>query len=414
MKNLQKAAKILKLDKKHLKVFAKPQKVVEVNFSVEMDSGETKTFYGYRVQHSNILGPYKGGIRFHPEVCLKEVSSLAFWMTIKCAVVGIPYGGGKGGVQVNPMELSAGELERLTRAYTRQIAEYIGPKQDVPAPDVYTNSEIMKWLYDEYCRVQLEKKQPKTKQERERIKKGCLGVVTGKPMSHGGSHGRNIATALGGVYVLEEILKNLKNKIKGQTIAIHGFGNAGSNMAKILAKRGFKIMSLADSRAAITSKDRKGLNINKLIAYKKKTGSIKDFPGSREIMANKFFGAEVDILIPAALGGVITKENANEIKAKIILELANGPIVPEADEILYKKGIIVIPDVLANAGGVTVSYFEWWQNLKDRHWEEPKVFVELKKKMSRATKEVWRNKEKYKTSLRSGAYILAISRLLKK
>jgi glutamate dehydrogenase/leucine dehydrogenase len=239
-------------------------------------------------------------------------------------------------------------------------------------------------------------------------------VVTGKPMSHGGSHGRNIATALGGVYVLEEILKNLKKQAKGQTVAIHGFGNAGSNMAKILAKRGFKIMAVADSRAAIISKDQKGLNINKLIVYKKKTGSIKDFPGSEEILTNKFFGAKVDILIPAALGGVITKENVSEIKAEIVLELANGPIIPEADEILYKKGIIVIPDVLANAGGVTVSYFEWWQNLKDIHWEEPKVFVELKKKMGRATKEVWQNKEKYKTSLRSGAYILAINRLLKK
>ncbi len=413
MKNLQEAAKILKLDKKYLKTLARPQKIVEVNFPVKMDSGEIKKFYGCRVQHSNIRGPYKGGLRFHPECDLEEVSHLAFWMTMKCAVVDLPYGGGKGGVQVNPKELSKGELERLTRAYTREIAEYIGPRKDVLAPDVYTNSQVMKWFYDEYCKVQLEKKKPKNKQEKEKIIKQCRAVVTGKPLEIGGSHGRNVATALGGVYVLEEVLKFLKIKPNGQTIAIHGFGNAGSNMAKFLAQRGFKIIGVADSKAAIISEDKKGLNINKLVSFKKKTGSIMDFPGSKEIASAGFFGIETDILIPASLGGIITLQNAADIKAKIILELANGPVTPEADEILNKKEVSIIPDVLANAGGVTVSYFEWLQNLRNQHWSESKVFTELKKKMKKATKEVWQIRQKYQTSFRLAAYILAIKRLIK-
>jgi len=413
MKNLQKAAKVLGLDKKYLKILSKPQKIVEVNFPVKMDSGETKNFYGYRVQHSNLLGPHKGGLRFHPEVCIKEVSNLAFWMTIKSAVLGLPYGGGKGGVQVNTKELSKKELERLTRAYTRQIAEHVGPRVDIPAPDVYTNSQVMKWFYDEYSKIQLEKTPPKNKQEKEKILKVCRAVVTGKPLEIGGSHGRGVATALGGVYVLEEILRFLKIKSNHQTITIHGFGNAGLNMAKFLFQRGFIIISVADSRAAIISDDKKGLNINKLISFKKKTGSIKDFPSSKEIPTADFFAIKTDILIPAALGGVVTEENARNIKAKIILELANGPITPEADEIINKKGILVIPDVLANAGGVTVSYFEWLQNLRDQHWNEIKVFTELKKKMRKAVKEVWQIKQKYQTSFRLAAYILAIKRLIK-
>jgi len=413
MKNLQKAAKVLKLDKKRLKNLAKPQKIVEVNFPVKMDSGEIKNFYGYRVQHSNLLGPYKGGIRFHPEVCLKEVSSLAFWMTIKSAVLGLPYGGGKGGVQLNPKELSKTELERLTRAYARQIAEHVGPRKDIPAPDVYTNSEVMKWFYDEYSKIQLEKTPPKNKQEKEKIMKSCRAVVTGKPLDIGGSHGRNVATALGGVYVLEEVLKFLKIKTSGQTIAIHGFGNAGSHVTKFLAQRGFKIMAVADSQATIISESKNGLKINKLIAHKKKFGSIKNFPGSQEIAPEDFFGLEVDILIPAALDRVITEKNAKNIKAKIILELANGPVTPTADEILNKKGIYVIPDVLTNAGGVTVSYFEWLQNLRNQHWNESKVFTELKRKMTKAAKEVWQIKQKYQTSFRLAAYILAIKRLIK-
>jgi len=413
MENLQKAAKVLGLNKKNLKALAKPQKIVEVNFPVVMDSGKTKNFYGYRVQHSNLLGPHKGGIRFHPEVCIEEVSNLAFWMTIKSAVLGLPYGGGKGGVQVNTKELSKEELERLTRAYTRQIAEHIGPRVDIPAPDVYTNSEVMRWFYDEYSKIQLEKNPPKNKQEKEKILKACRAVVTGKPLEIGGSHGREVATALGGVYILEEVLKFLKIKQNHQTIALHGFGNAGLNMAKFLFQRGFIIMAVADSKSAIVSKDKKGLNINKLVSYKKKMGSIMNFPGSEEIKTTDFFAVQADILIPAALGGVITEENAKNIMAKIILELANGPVTPEADEILNKKGIYVVPDVLTNAGGVTVSYFEWVQNLRDQHWSESKVFVELKKKMRKAAKEVWQIKQKYQTSFRLAAYILAIKRLIK-
>jgi len=271
----------------------------------------------------------------------------------------------------------------------------------------------MKWFYDEYSKIQLEKTPPKNKQEKEKILKSCRAVVTGKPLEIGGSHGRNVATALGGVYVLEEILKFLKIKADGQTVAIHGFGNAGSHVTNFLAKRGFKIIAVADSQATIISKDKKGLKINKLISYKKKTGSIKNFPDSKEITTDDFFRQEVDILIPAALDRVINEKNAKDVKAKIILELANGPVTPAADEILNRKGIFVIPDVLTNAGGVTVSYFEWLQNLRNQHWDESKVFTELKKKMKKAAKEVWQTRQKYQTSFRLAAYILAIKRLIK-
>lgn len=414
MINLQKAAKILKIDKKRLNGLAKPQKIVEVNFPVKMDSGETRNFYGYRIQHSNLLGPYKGGLRFHPDICLEEVSRLAFWMTIKSAILGLPYGGGKGGVRVNARELSKNELEKLTRAYTRAIAQHIGPRQDIPAPDVYTNSEVMSWLYDEYSKIQIEKQRPKNKKEKEKIMRNCRAVVTGKPLTIGGSQGRDIATALGGAYVLEEILKLEKIKSGDLTVAIHGFGNAGANAAKILSKRGFKIIAAADSGAAIISADDKNsLNAKKLIAHKEKTGSLKNFPDSKEIPSGEFFETEADILIPAALNDVITEKNASGVKAKIILELANGPVAPAADEILNKKGAAIIPDVLANAGGVTVSYFEWLQNLRGQRWSQAKIFSELRKKMRKAVKEVYRFKKQYQTSWRLAAYILAIKKLIK-
>ncbi|TSC53155.1 MAG: glutamate dehydrogenase (NAD(P)+), partial [Parcubacteria group bacterium LiPW_39] len=361
---LKKAAQAINLKKEYLEILAKPQRVVQVNFPVKMDSGEIRMFLGYRIQHSNARGPYKGGIRYHQDCDLAEVTDLAFWMSIKCAVAGIPYGGSKGGVTVNPKTLSAKELERLTRAYTRAIADIIGPHKDIPAPDVYTDSRVMSWIYDEYSKI---------------VGKKTPAVVTGKPIKLGGSLGRDIATALGGVYVLEEIIKLLNRQNKKLTVAIQGFGNAGSNMAKLLTEHGFKILAVSDSQAAIVSQDLKeGLNIKSLMEFKQRTGSVKNFPGTKNISQKELVGGPaVDILVPAALGGLITRDDARKIKAKIILELANGPLKEGVDEILDKRGILVIPDILANAGGVTVSYFEWLQNLKNQRWSKEKVFGEL-------------------------------------
>lgn len=414
--SFQAAARAVKLSKEQLAIISSPQRIVEVTFSVKMDSGQIRLFSGYRVQHNNARGPYKGGIRYHQDSNLKEVSELAFWMAMKCAVAGIPYGGGKGGVCVNPKELSKKELERLTRAYTRTIADIIGPERDIPAPDVYTDGQVMSWIYDEYVKYQITKQKIVGAPARARFKKWARAVVTGKPIKLGGSLGRDIATALGGVYVLEEIVKLKKLSPANMSVAVQGFGNAGSNAAKLLAERGFKIVAIADSRSAIaTDNQTEGLDVEKLAVFKKSSGSIKDFPDSRNISQADLVRWPADILIPAALGGLITAGDARLIKAKIILELANGPCRPAADEILSKRGnILVIPDILANAGGVTVSYFEWLQNLKDERWSEKKVFNKLKEIMSRSARDVWNRKNQHKTDLRTAAYILALERLSKK
>src|SRR3989338_397112 len=414
--SFQAAARAVKLSEAQLAIISQPQRIVEVSFPVQMDSGKTKLFYGYRVQHNNARGPYKGGIRYHQDSNLKEVSELAFWMTMKCAVVGIPYGGGKGGVKVNPKELSKKELERLTRGYTRAIADIIGPERDIPAPDVYTDGQIMSWIYDEYVKYKMAADKITGAAARNKFKKYARAVVTGKPIKLGGSLCRDIATALGGVYVLEEILKIKKISPRSLTVAIQGFGNAGSNVAKLLAERGFKIMAVADSCSAISANDKnQGIDIAKLIGFKRQSGSIAKFPDTRVIGQAELVRLPVDILIPAAMGGLITVDDARNIKAKIILELANGPCQPAADEILANRpDIVVLPDILANAGGVTVSYFEWLQNMQDERWSEKKVFDELKKIMSRATGNIWKLKNKFKTDVRTAAYILALQRLAKK
>jgi len=397
---LKKAAQIIKLKKEYLEILAKPQRVVMVNFPVRMDSGEIKMFSGYRVQHSNLRGPFKGGIRYHLGTDMAEVSELAFWMAIKCAVVGIPYGGGKGGITVNPKILSLKELEKITRAYTRAIADIIGPQKDIPAPDVYTDARVMSWIYEEYSKI---------------VGKKTPAVVTGKPIKLGGSLGRDVATALGGVYVLEEIVKLQNWQSKKLSVAIQGFGNAGMNAALLLAERGYKILAVADSQAAILCQNaQRGFNIKSLIEFKQRTGSVKNFPSSKTISQKDLICSPVDILVPAALGGLITKDDAKKIKAKIILELANGPLHEGTDEVLEKRKIIALPDILANAGGVTVSYFEWLQNLKNQHWSKEKVFDELKKTMDKATRDIWKIKQQYHTDLRVAAYILAIQRIVKK
>lgn len=379
---------------KELEILKTPQRIIEVAVPVVMDDGQLKVFTGYRIQHNNIRGPYKGGLRFHPKVDLDEVSSLAFWMTIKCAVADLPYGGAKGGITVDPKKLSRGELERLTRSYTRAVALFVGPDKDIPAPDVYTNPQIMAWFMDEYSKIK---------------GRNVPAVVTGKPVEIGGSLGRDIATAQGGFYVLEMIYKKLKIKKNHATAAIHGFGNAGMNFAKIASEAGYKVAAVSDSKGGIYNE--KGLDIKKVIEHKEKTGSVINFSGAKNITNEKLLELPVKILVPAALERVITAKNAERIKAGIILELANGPTTPEADEKLYKKGILVAPDVLVNSGGVIVSYFEWVQNIRHFYWDLEKVNDRLKQQITKAFAAVWAAKEKYNIDMRLAAYIVAIEKL---
>ncbi len=394
MRQLEKASRVMNLNKDVLAKLSAPEKVLRANLPVQMDDGSLKIFKAYRVQYNSARGPYKGGIRFHPQVNLEEVKALGFWMTIKCAVVDIPMGGAKGGVIVDPKSLSAGELERLSRAWVRAFWEAIGPKKDIAAPDVYTNSQIMAWMADEYSKL---------------VGEPALGVVTGKPLEYGGSPGRATATATGGFYVLAAAVAELGLEPKKTKVAIQGFGNAGSVMAELLYQAGYQVVALADSRATIFNQD--GLNTPEAVEYKTKHGSLAGFPGSKKLKPEEIFSLDVEVLIPAALENQITKENAAEIKAKIILELANGPTTPEADEILFQNKKIVIPDVLANAGGVTVSYFEWLQNLANDYWSAAEVASELKEKMSVAWRVVSSVAKKHNIDLRTAAFITALERI---
>ena len=371
-----------------------PQRIIEVAVPIKMDDNSLRIFTGFRVQHSNIRGPFKGGIRFHPQVNLNEIKSLAFAMTIKCAVVDIPFGGAKGGIIVNSKELSESELERLTRSYVRVIVDFIGPNIDIPAPDAYTNAQTMAWFKDEYSRLK---------------DKDVPAIVTGKPIEIGGSLGRDTATAQGGFYVLEETLKKISINKKSITIAVQGFGNSGYNFAKISHNAGYKVVAVSDSKGGIYSKT--GLDINKIIEHKQKNKSVADFPKTKNISNKDLLTLPVSILAPAALENVITINNASNIKAKIILELANGPVTLEASETLTKKDILIIPDVLANAGGVIVSYFEWKQNIANNYWKLEKVQSRLKEKITKATNLIWETKEKYEVDMRTAAYIVAIERL---
>lgn len=369
-----------------------PVRELHISIPVKMDDGSVKVFPGYRVQHNDVRGPFKGGIRFHPKTNINEVRALAFWMTFKCATVGIPLGGGKGGVTVDPKKLSERELEQLARGWARGMANFIGPDKDIPAPDVYTNPQIMGWIMDEYSAA---------------VGKNSPGVVTGKPLTIGGSEGRGAATAQGGIYVTEELLKTMK--LKSPSVVIQGFGNAGSIYAEMAAKKGWKVIAVSDSKGGIVNL--KGLDIKKVARHKMKTGSVVGFEGAKGIDNEKILMQKCDILVPAALEGVITKAVAGRVKAKAVVELANGPTVPEADEKLFKKGITVVPDILANAGGVTVSYFEWVQNLANYYWTEKEVLDKLKPIMVDAFNAVWGAAEKNKTDMRTGAYIVATARI---
>ncbi|KKS51094.1 MAG: Glutamate dehydrogenase [Candidatus Gottesmanbacteria bacterium GW2011_GWA1_42_26] len=410
-KQLELAAKILlahtknaqekqKLTQK-LETLKNPNRILDVMLPVTMDDGSIRIFHGFRVQYNNNLGPYKGGIRYHQDVTLDEVKALAFWMTIKCAVAQIPYGGGKGGVIVDPKELSERELERLSRAYARAIADNIGAYKDVPAPDVNTNAAIMEWMTDE-LRIMNDELRIKVKENELRA------TFTGKPLNKGGSEGREEATGKGGLFVLLAALVKLGSSGQGLgssnknlnarrytlnaplTVAVQGFGNVGFNMAKFLHEQGFKVVAVSDSKGGIYVPE--GLNPELTLQCKQKNGPP----------------------VPAALENQITARNAGRIGAKLILEMANGPITPDADAILFKRGIGVIPDVLANSGGVTVSYFEWYQNLKNLHWSKEQVNKKLKKYMDKAFDGVWKTREKYKTDMRTAAFLFALEKIIKK
>ncbi|MFZ2555811.1 MAG: Glu/Leu/Phe/Val dehydrogenase [Minisyncoccia bacterium] len=372
---------------------AEPDNVIEVNVPLLLDSGETKTFRGYRVQHNNIRGPYKGGLRFHPQVDLDEAKALAFWMTMKNAVVGVPFGGGKGGIEVDPKQLSEGELERLTRNFAKELSHVIGPDTDVPAPDVNTTPRMMHWIADEYSKI---------------VGTHTPAVVTGKPIEHGGSEGRTEATGYGGGYVLEALLKRMGKNQKGMTVAIQGFGNVGLYLAHYLSAQGFTIVALSDSKGGVYMPA--GIDIAAAEKYKKENLTLAGFGGT-EISNEEILALPVDILVPAALENAITDANAGNLKAGIVLELANGPTTLEADSILKKKGILVIPDILANAGGVVVSYFEWEQNRKNEKWTKENVLAKLKTQMEAATERVYTESQQKKISLRDAAYSVALAAL---
>lgn len=420
-----------------LQMLRQPQREIHVTIPVTMDDGRTRIFRGYRVQYNNARGPYKGGIRFHQRVDLDEVRALAFWMTIKCAVADVPFGGGKGGVVVDPKALSRGELERLSRAYVRGIADVIGPHKDVPAPDINTNSTIMGWMSDEFIafitsEVQKGKNVPHSLRVKPFDSSILRATFTGKSVSDGGSEGREEATGRGGLYVLQAVLAKRKAErnttlplLKGRggqeglTVAVQGFGNVGYNVAKALVQAGFTVVAVSDSRGGIYVPG--GVNPQLTMACKKEkgylagcycSGSVCDLTKGRQISQEELLELPVAILVPAALENVITKENAPKIKANVILEMANGPTTPEADEILRERGITVIPDVLANCGGVTVSAFEWEQNLKGEHWAEEAVNRKLRTKMEAATDAVWEAAKAYGTTLRTAAFTLAVERIL--
>ncbi|OGF99221.1 hypothetical protein A2Y99_04555 [Candidatus Gottesmanbacteria bacterium RBG_13_37_7] len=427
LSQLDKAVKYLELESYQIERLRHPEKIISVNFSVKMDSGKTKIFHGFRVQHNSARGPYKGGIRFHPQVDMDEVKALALWMAIKCAVADIPMGGGKGGVEVDPKKLSEKELERLSRSYVKAIADDIGPFLDVPAPDVNTTPQIMKWMTDEFIKFKVQSASRRTKFKiNQREKSKLMGTFTGKPVDFGGSLGRTEATGRGGYFVLISFLKKLgmdMEKGKRLTVAVQGFGNVGFYIAQFLHTAGMRVVALSDSKGAIVVRDMKKDSFNPLLVMKCKrekgtinqcycVGSVCDMRYGLSISNDKLLELPVDILVPAALENQITQENAAKIKAKIVLEMANGPTTPEADKILYQKNIPVIPDVLANSGGVTVSYFEWCQNLENKKWTEVAVNKKLEKKMTEASDKVWELSKKKKTDLRTAAFILAIERLV--
>jgi len=369
-----------------------PLRFLEIRIPVRMDDGTVKTFKGYRAQHNQAVGPTKGGVRFHPDVNVEEVKALSMWMTMKCGITNLPFVGGKGGVICDPREMSNLELERLSRGYVKAISQFVGPASDIPAPDVYTNPQVMSWMMDEYSKIN---------------RSNAFAFITGKPLSLGGSQGRNRATALGAVITIEEAAKRRNMSIAGSRVAIQGFGNAGSFIAKILHDKGAKIVAISESRGALY--DPNGLDIESLIELKAQHGRVT--PLFDEVIPNeKLFEIDCDILIPAALSNQINKENAHLIKANIVAEAANGPTTPEATKILTDRDVLIIPDVLASAGGVTVSYFEWVQNNQGYYWSEEDIIVKLQEKMVEAFNKIYDLAENRKMDMRLAAYVVGLKR----
>lgn len=375
---------------------AEPMRTLEVNFTIRMDDGSLKSFKGFRCQYNDARGPCKGGIRYHPEETADTVKALAAWMTWKCSVVNIPLGGGKGGVICNPKEMSPAELERLSRAYIDHVGRIIGPDKDVPAPDVYTNPQIMAWMMDEFSKLHGH---------------NVPGVITGKPVPVGGSEGRGDATARGCVYTTREAAKRLNVDLKDATVAIQGFGNAGQHLALLMSGlMGSKIVAVSDSRGGVMNMG--GIDPEKIVDWKNSTGRVGGFEGTDEISNEDLLKMDVDVLMPAALENVITKENASAIKAKIVSEAANGPTTPDADDILYENGAFVIPDFLCNAGGVTVSYFEGVQNAMNYYWDLEEVHQKLDRIMTKAFNDVYEAHLKHKVHMRTAAYMVAVRRVV--
>lgn len=393
MAQLDKVAKLKDFGAEFIERMRHPDRDIRISIPVKMDDGSLKIFEGYRVEHNDARGPYKGGIRFHPDTEINEVKALAFWMTIKCAVAGIPMGGGKGGITVDPKNLSKGELERLSRGWVQKLVDNLGPQKDVPAPDVNTTPEIMSWMVDEYEKLTGDK---------------TGATFTGKPLDKGGSEGRGAATGMGGFYVFDALRENLGLPEKCKVV-IQGFGNVGSNAAEIFEAHGHTVMAVSDSKGGIYNEN--GLDIKALIEHKKNTGSLSGFAGAKDVTNEELLETPCDLLVPAAFENVITDQNAPKLRAKALLELANGPVTPEADEILFKAGIPVIPDVLANSGGVTVSYFEWDQNLKNEKWTEADVNAKLKTILDDSSKKIFATSKELNTNLRNSAFILALTRV---
>ena len=396
LEQLDEAAKLIKLDNGMHKILAHPKRVLTVSVPIRMDNGEITVFTGFRSQHNDARGPYKGGIRYHPQVTIDEVKALSMWMTWKCAIAELPYGGGKGGIICNPKEMSEGELERMTRRYAYAISDIIGPHTDIPAPDVYTGGKEMAWIMDTYSALKGNFVQPE--------------LITGKPLAIGGSLGRNEATGRGLSFTVREAAKKLKINLKTATVAVQGFGNAGQFAAQLIEELGAKIIAVSDSQGGVYNKN--ALQVGSLRKHKEKTGSVVGFSGAKSISNEDLLETECTILIPAALENQITKKNAGKIGAKIMAEAANGPTTPDADDTLYKNKVLVIPDVLANGGGVTVSYFEWLQNLRRDYWSENDINERLDRNITKAFLDVYDTHEKYGVNMRKASTLLAVNRVV--
>jgi glutamate dehydrogenase (NAD(P)+) len=388
------AAEKLGLDAGMRQVLRYPKRQLIVSIPTLMDDGSVRVFEGYRVQHNIARGPAKGGIRYHPKVTLDEVKALASWMTWKCATVNIPYGGGKGGVTCDPKKMSRGELERMTRRYASEISIIIGPDRDIPAPDVYTDSQTMAWIMDTYSMTR---------------GYSALGVVTGKPLELGGSVGRKEATARGALFCIREACQVLKKPLRGATVAVQGYGNAGGIAARLLHDDGAKVVAVSDSKGGVYSS--RGLDPHRILAHKEQTGSVVGFKNAERITNEELLETKCDVLVPSALENQITLKNAGRVRARIVAEAANGPTTPGADRILHERGVFVIPDILCNAGGVTVSYFEWAQNMQGFFWDELEVNKQLEKFMRRAFHEVHETSKKHRVDMRLAAYMLAVARV---